>query len=48
VFLKNFFAAMSAAGDDAEDQYRRALADLRKHADTVVVEIARGDSDCHA
>jgi HEAT repeat protein len=39
---------MSATGDDADDQYRRALADLRKHADLVVVEIARSHGECNA
>jgi HEAT repeat protein len=48
ILLRNFFAAMSAAGDDAEEQYRRALIDLRKQADVVVVEIARAHSDCNA
>lgn len=46
VLLRNFFIAMNAVGDDAEEQYRRALADLRKHADQVVVEIARSQSVC--
>lgn len=46
--LRNFFVAMNAAGDDAEEQYRRALADLRKEADLVVVEIARAQSECNA
>lgn len=46
--LTNFFAAMSGAGDDAEDQYRRALTNLRKYADLVMVEIARSHSECNA
>jgi len=46
--LGNFFAAMSGDGDDADDQYRRALTDLRKHVDLVVVEIARSHSYCNA
>ena len=46
--LTNFFAAMSGAGDDAEDQYRRALTNLRKYADLVIVEIARSHSECNA
>jgi hypothetical protein len=46
--LQNFFIAMNAAGDDAEEEYRRALADLRRQADLVVVEIARAQGDCNA
>jgi hypothetical protein len=46
VLLQNFFIAMNAVGDDAEEQYRRALTDLRKHAEQVVVEIARSQSAC--
>lgn len=46
VLLQNFFAAMSAAGDDAEDQYKRALADLRRDPDVVLVAIAQGNNDC--
>lgn len=46
--LKNFFVAMSASGDDADDQYRRALVDLRKHAELVMVEVARSHSECSA
>jgi hypothetical protein len=46
VLLANFFAAMNAAGDDAEDEYRAATAALRKDADIVMVEIARADNDC--
>ena len=45
--LRNFFVAMNAAGDDADDAYRRALADLRKDADVVVVEIARSHNNCN-
>jgi len=45
--LRNFFAAMSAPDEDAADQYRRALTDLRKHADLVLVEIARGHCECN-
>ena len=45
--LRNFFGAMSASGDDADAQYRRALTDLRKHADLVMVEIARSHSRCN-
>jgi hypothetical protein len=48
VLLANFFAAMGAAGDDADDQYHRALTDLRRHADLVAVEIARSHNDCRA
>ena len=46
VALANAIAAMSGAGDDAEDDYGRALDDLRRHADAVVVEIARASSSC--
>lgn len=46
VLLDNFFAAMNAVGDDAEDEYRAALAELRKHADLVMVEIGRAENDC--
>jgi len=37
---------MSRGGDDAEDEYQRALEDLRAQPEAVVVEIARGSSDC--
>ena len=46
ILLQNFLVAMSAAGEDAEDGYRRALADLRKRADLALVEIARAQNDC--
>jgi hypothetical protein len=46
--LQNFFVAMNAAGDDAEEEYRRVLADLRRQAELVVVEIARAQGDCNA
>jgi HEAT repeat protein len=46
ILLQNFFVAMNAAGDDAQERYRRALADLRKRADLVMVEIARAQNDC--
>ena len=46
ILLQNFFVAMSGTGDDAEDAYRRALNDMRKRADMVMVEIARAQNDC--
>ena len=46
ILLQNFLVAMNAVGEDAEDSYRRALADLRKRADLAVVEIARAHSGC--
>ena len=46
ILLQNFLVAMSGTGDDAEDEYRRALSDMRKRAEMVLVEIARAQSDC--
>lgn len=46
ILLRNFFATMNVVGDDAQERYRRALADLRKRADLVLVEIARAQNDC--
>lgn len=46
ILLQNFLVAMNAVGEDAEDSYRRALADLRKRADLALVEIARAQNDC--
>jgi hypothetical protein len=46
VALANAVAAMNRAGDNAEDEYQRALDDLRRQADAVIVEIAREANDC--
>jgi hypothetical protein len=46
VLLQNFVIAMNLVGDDAEEAYRRALTDMRKQVDMVVVEIARAQNDC--
>ena len=46
VALSNAIAAMSQHGDDAEEEYQRALEDLRKQVDAVAVEIARASNDC--
>lgn len=46
ILLQNFLVAMSATADDAEDTYRRALNDMRKRAETVMVAIARAQHDC--
>lgn len=46
VLLQNFFVAMNAAGDDAEDLYKQALTDLRRDPDVVLVVIAQAHHDC--
>ncbi len=46
ILLQNFLVAMNAVGEDAEDTYRRTLADLRKRADLALIEIARAQNDC--
>lgn len=46
VALANAVAAMSRFGDDAEEEYQRALEELRRQADAVAVEVARASNDC--
>ncbi len=46
--LMNFLTAMNAAGDDAEEGYRRAVAELRRKADEAIIEIARLENCCHS
>lgn len=46
VALANALAAINRLGDDAEDEYQRALEGLRERPDLVMVEIAREASDC--
>jgi hypothetical protein len=46
--LMNFLAAVNAAGDDAEETYKRALEALRRKADEAIIEVARLENCCHA
>ncbi len=46
VALANVIAAMNRPGDDAEAEYQRSLGELRRQAETVVIEIARASKDC--
>jgi hypothetical protein len=46
VILRNFFAAMNEVGDDAQDAYQAALAEVREHADEMVLEIATTEKSC--
>ena len=42
--LDNFLAVMNTAGDDAQEKYERALSELRKFPEEVVIEIARAEN----
>lgn len=46
VLLRNFLRAAGTGGAGAQQSYHTALADLRKHAPDVVVEIARAERAC--
>ncbi len=46
VALANAVAAMNRHGDDAEDELKQALENLRRQADAAIVEIARETRDC--
>jgi hypothetical protein len=45
-FLINFLAAMNNTGEDAEEEYRAAVEELRARAADVVIEIARLEQNC--
>ena len=44
--LRDFLNVMNATGDDAQKQYDAALAELRKHGEDVIVEVARAEGAC--
>lgn len=46
--LMNVLAAINAAGEDAEESYKRALDALRQKANEAIIEIARLENCCHA
>lgn len=45
-FLENFVSAAYRSGPDAQSEYERALADLRKVPEAIVIEIARALGKC--
>jgi len=46
VRLRNFVATMNAQGKDAQEEYERALFQLRKMPEEAVLEIARAEKAC--
>jgi len=46
VSLLNFLSVMYSTGDNAEEEYGRALKELSERADEVLVEIAQASSEC--
>ncbi|MBM3527324.1 MAG: hypothetical protein FJX62_04475 [Alphaproteobacteria bacterium] len=44
----NYLAAINAAGDDADERYKIALAAIREKANDVIIEIARQENHCRA
>jgi HEAT repeat protein len=46
--ISNYLRAAVQVGEDAEENYQRALADLRRHPETATVEIAAAYGRVHA
>lgn len=44
--LMSFLTVMQSTGDDAEEEYRAALEELRRSAKEVIIEIARMEQGC--
>jgi hypothetical protein len=47
VRLRNFLNVVYSLGDNAEEDYQRALRELSEYAEEVLAEIARASADCH-
>jgi hypothetical protein len=46
VLLRNFVKTMNAQGKDAQEEYERALSQLRKMPEETILEIARAEKAC--
>lgn len=46
IVLRNLLSAMYRGGNDAEEDYQRLLKEASRHAEEVLVEIARAFADC--
>jgi len=44
--LNNLLQVIAGLGDDAEEEYQRALKDVREDPEEVLVEVAQASSDC--
>ena len=45
--LHNLLQVISGVGDEAEEEYQRALKDVREDLEEILVEVAQASAGCH-